>query len=175
MTEARAASSIEQHRTLIQSIQEKLSKQFKIICGSDTWGNEYESIEEMWCQERILVKPTETTAATDNSIGSASPTLRLQSNDQVGRREWYAKSLDYWQNESNAPATIDGMLGGFAVLSDRDLTFSRNFMHELFHNECQELGSRISRQQKSAPDVACCECGAGIGRVSKGLLLPLGT
>jgi len=75
---------------------------------------------------------------------------------------WYGRATDYY--EENCPASLDGVLGGFESISDLDLEGSRNFLESI---------------QKDRPSLdwsagAGCECGAGIGRVTKGLLLPLG-
>ena len=93
--------------------------------GSDTDGNQYTSLSEMW------------------AIHSA---------------DWYTRALDYY--EDNCEATLDGVLGGFAQLTDVDLAGSKDFL------------SRLGARQWS--EGAACECGAGIGRVTKGLLLDLG-
>ncbi|KAL4706018.1 hypothetical protein ACJJTC_014240 [Scirpophaga incertulas] len=69
----------------------------------------------------------------------------------------YVKSLDYW---ANIPPTIDGVLGGFGFLSDMDINGSQVFLDSLFSLEnppCKTLAL---------------DCGAGIGRITKHLLLP---
>ncbi|KAF4955597.1 hypothetical protein FGADI_4432 [Fusarium gaditjirri] len=64
------------------------------------------------------------------------------------------EAMNYWQN---VPASVDGMLGGFPSVSRIDLQGSRSFLAKL------GIGKpRISR---------ALEGGAGIGRVTKGLLL----
>mmetsp|Transcript_579 Transcript_579/g.1956 ORF Transcript_579/g.1956 Transcript_579/m.1956 type:complete len:267 (+) Transcript_579:108-908(+) len=69
--------------------------------------------------------------------------------------EWYRKAKDYWKTQE---ATVDGMLGGHGNLSNLDIETSTSFL-------------------KSLPDMDFCgaalDVGAGIGRVSKNLLLPL--
>ena len=115
------------------------------------------------------------------------------------RDEWYTSSHNYWQNDMNAPATIDGMLGGFSILSERDLNGSKCFLQDFIQlrtiqnlskslREVVVVGDELpqnqnvqeNEQEQSKKElfpkslVRCCECGAGIGRVSKGLLLPLG-
>ena len=74
-------------------------------------------------------------------------------------QDWYGAALDYWDDTE---ATVDGMLGGFAQLSPSDLAASRRFLEHLRDTVRQELKFDVS-----------CECGAGIGRETKGLILPL--
>ena len=77
---------------------------------------------------------------------------------------WYHKAHEHYLE--NCAPTVDGVLGGFAPLSKVDLAGSMKFVQNL-----QQLGLLSGRDLAQA---VACECGAGIGRVSKGLLLPLG-
>lgn len=71
--------------------------------------------------------------------------------------QFYTKAQEYW---SKVDATVDGMLGGFAAISRTELVSSRLFLNEIY-------------RVKPAPErVRALDCGAGIGRVSKGLLMP---
>jgi aldose 1-epimerase len=92
-----------------------------------------------------------------SSIGSDTNGRTFTSIDEMWQgqnlRTWYQHSLDYY--EENCPPTVDGVLGGLGEVSDSDLAGSRRFLNEL---------------GLSATGTAC-ECGAGIGRVTKGLLL----
>ena len=103
--------------------------------GNDSEGNTYNSPEEMWLGQGVTA------------------------NDKMN---WYDRASTYY--ELNCPETIDGVLGGFANISDIDLEGSRNFVMEL----------ETLRSGWTWSSGAAAECGAGIGRVSKGLLLPLG-
>lgn len=73
--------------------------------------------------------------------------------------KWYADALAYWEDEENCPDTDDGVLGGFGELSFPDVKGSNQFL--------DELQAKIGLRFGTAAD-----CGAGIGRVSKYLLLP---
>lgn len=68
---------------------------------------------------------------------------------------FYSAGKEYW---ANVPATLDGMLGGFAFISHADIKGSKQFLKQLFH-------SKHPPGREYALD-----CGAGIGRVSKFLL-----
>lgn len=105
-----------------------------VIKGSDSNGHQYSSIEDMW-----------------KALGV------LKANKEATKQIWYDKAANYY--ESNCEATIDGVLGGFASISDIDLQGSFNFVEEL-----QQTYGKV-------PKGAAAECGAGIGRVTKGLLL----
>lgn len=71
-------------------------------------------------------------------------------------KQFYKKAADYW---ASVPPTIDGILGGFGHISDVDLDGSRAFLQRVF---C--LDRPPSRK-------LVLDCGAGIGRVTKGILI----
>lgn len=71
------------------------------------------------------------------------------------RVTWYSKSRDYW---TQVPSTVDGMLGGYGSLTQADLCSSAQFLAKLCN--LGGLGTELAL-----------DCGAGIGRVSQGLLL----
>lgn len=67
-------------------------------------------------------------------------------------------SKEYWATIS---PTVNGMLGGFGSVSNLDIQTSKAFLQKLFVSE-----PRPGRDH-------ALDCGAGIGRISKHLLLPL--
>ena len=69
---------------------------------------------------------------------------------------WYRRSKAYY--EDNCPSTVDGVLGNLGWLSKDDIEGSRKFLDQLGIDSVLQDG-------------LACECGAGIGRVTKGLLL----
>lgn len=75
------------------------------------------------------------------------------------REDWYGTALHYWDDTE---PTVSGMLGGFANLSPSDLSASTRFLQHLHQTIRPNLRMAVS-----------CECGAGIGRVTKGLFVPL--
>ncbi len=75
------------------------------------------------------------------------------------RDSWYGKAAAYWDN---IDATVDGVLGGFGDMTDVDLADS----HAFFGRQ-----GRICSKGTVTPGTLACDCGAGIGRVSEGLLL----
>lgn len=74
-------------------------------------------------------------------------------------KKWYGDAEEYWKN---VPATVDGMLGGLAYVSPPDIEGSKIFLKEFL----EEPNALIK------PDYAL-DCGSGIGRITKHLLLPL--
>lgn len=70
--------------------------------------------------------------------------------------KYYQDARKYW---SRIAPTVDGMLGGFGSISFTDIRGSDQFLKNLF-------------KMKPAPGRGqALDCGAGIGRVSKGLLM----
>ncbi|XP_070538528.1 N-terminal Xaa-Pro-Lys N-methyltransferase 1-like [Ptychodera flava] len=70
---------------------------------------------------------------------------------------FYHNAEGYWKG---IPATVDGMLGGFSDISGLDIAGSQKFLKQLY------------AQEKDKPKLfRALDCGAGIGRVSKHLLL----
>ncbi|XP_022705135.1 uncharacterized protein LOC111269655 isoform X2 [Varroa jacobsoni] len=79
--------------------------------------------------------------------------------DYIGNQErpsFYADGAKYWEG---IEPTIEGMLGGFAEISDIDVGASKRFLREF----CE-------RKQNATGTVRALDCGAGIGRVTKMML-----
>ena len=72
------------------------------------------------------------------------------------RDEWYAGSTSYW---NGVQADVDGMLGGLGGLHDPDIAGSLQFIDHL-RSLSPALGNGVAL-----------DCGAGIGRVSRSVLL----
>ncbi|XP_039279063.1 N-terminal Xaa-Pro-Lys N-methyltransferase 1-like [Nilaparvata lugens] len=68
----------------------------------------------------------------------------------------YEVAANYW---SQIPATVDGMLVGFGYITKADIEGSEKFLKDLFKAEA-------SLERERALD-----CGAGIGRITKNLLV----
>lgn len=67
---------------------------------------------------------------------------------------WYGKAIAYWEK---IPPTVDGVLGGLGVVHERDIRETAAFLSSL-----KEMGR-----------ARALDCGAGIGRISKALLISL--
>ncbi|XP_026492374.2 alpha N-terminal protein methyltransferase 1-like [Vanessa tameamea] len=81
----------------------------------------------------------------------------MQSNLYNDDSKFYKKAAKYW---ANVPATIDGVLGGYGYISGIDIDGSKVFLNHI-------LSLVNPPNRKLALD-----CGAGIGRVSRNLLMP---
>ncbi|KAE8913812.1 hypothetical protein PF010_g13587 [Phytophthora fragariae] len=109
---------------------------------------EYESVFAMW-QAQLGDAPNE----EEEELADAPQTQELT---------WYASAHDYWDDEANCPLSDDGVLGGFAHVSGVDIRESKRFLKHV--------------RDTARPEWVChaaADCGAGIGRVTKLLLLPM--
>ncbi|XP_017948420.1 uncharacterized protein LOC100145493 isoform X2 [Xenopus tropicalis] len=75
-----------------------------------------------------------------------------------GEMQFYARARNFYRD---VPATEEGMMGGFSELSDIDIESSREFLRKF-----------AGGPGKAGTDFAL-DCGSGIGRVSKNVLLPV--
>lgn len=72
------------------------------------------------------------------------------------KNEFYTVAANYWDH---IPPTVDGMLGGFGFISQTDIKGSTVFLKALF-------------ESKNPPSkTSALDCGSGIGRITKNLLL----
>lgn len=110
--------------------------------GEDSYGNGYSSLEAMWRMELSPPKKLAPETKRDKKI--------------VGSREnWYKKSNEYWDNVSQ---DASGMLQGLEVVSKPDIECSSKFLQQYI------------KEGKINPEKAI-DCGGGIGRISKELLV----
>ncbi|EDV28690.1 N-terminal Xaa-Pro-Lys N-methyltransferase 1-B [Trichoplax sp. H2] len=72
---------------------------------------------------------------------------------------WYGGGKNFWQKKSS---TVHGMIGGYSRIAKTDLSTSRRFILKT-----------IKTCSKETQFGRALDCGAGIGRVTKGVLLPL--
>lgn len=77
-------------------------------------------------------------------------------------------SLAYWEGVTS---DNNGMLGGFPQTSRIDLQGSSNFLTKLRR---ARAGQAATAKQALSPLDRVADCGAGIGRITKGLLLSVG-
>ncbi|ETN83192.1 hypothetical protein NECAME_17552 [Necator americanus] len=92
------------------------------------------------------------------SLYSSRMALAHSKSDPENAEDFYKKAEEYW---SNASRDIDGMLGGFAHLHTPDIKASKAFIKKLRAKNFLVDMNRVA------------DCGAGIGRVTRHLLLPL--
>ncbi|KAJ2808361.1 hypothetical protein H4R20_000910 [Coemansia guatemalensis] len=72
-------------------------------------------------------------------------------------KTWYEDADKYWKT---VPSSIDGMLGGLEVVHRPDVRDSLKFIAKIRSNTSAPVGSAYA-----------CDCGSGIGRVTKHVLL----
>ena len=75
-------------------------------------------------------------------------------------QNWYGTAISYW---STVPATVDGVLGGYGLVSPMDLTESASVLDALAAQGCSTSPGN--------PASCAVDCGAGVGRVTAGLLM----
>eukprot|EP01012_Entosiphon_sulcatum_P012616 TRINITY_DN17945_c0_g1_i1.p1 TRINITY_DN17945_c0_g1~~TRINITY_DN17945_c0_g1_i1.p1 ORF type:complete len:630 (+),score=156.06 TRINITY_DN17945_c0_g1_i1:1753-3642(+) len=82
---------------------------------------------------------------------------------EVGWDTWYRDQLQYWQS---VPLELDSFLVGGRGHNEADLRESRDFLAEFFPEGPEEFRAAKGRVRRKALDL-----GAGMGRVTKGVLL----
>eukprot|EP01137_Pigoraptor_chileana_P008738 Opistho-2@55998 len=122
-----------------------------VIAGTDTEGHEYTSVEDMWKKE------LEDVSEADRSVSAEGDGVTGVTSYKNAR--WYTAAAGYWES---VPATVQGMLGGFAHISPTDVQGSRSFIARFISGPSATVKTRHAL-----------DCGAGIGRVTKEFLLPL--
>ncbi|KAG2189919.1 hypothetical protein INT46_007505 [Mucor plumbeus] len=80
--------------------------------------------------------------------------------------EWYTKAQDYW---NGVTPTVDGMLGGFSVVDPVDVKGSLEFVDEFVYGK--RGVNNVMKKEPMITNGYACDCGAGIGRVTKNFLL----
>lgn len=136
-----------------------------IMSGSDTNNGISEVLKGVYASlasEGVTVVGRDSVGETYGSMVEMWQCLGVSLREDAKNEYWYEQAADYY--EENCPETLDGVLGGFASITDTDLVGSKRFIDAV----------QKKRPKLMFSDGYGCECGAGIGRVSKGLLLPLG-
>lgn len=100
---------------------------------------------------RLVLPPHEQKGADDNGVEYENIE---QLWDRVGYRPWYNQANDYW---NKCQPTVNGVLGGFEEVHAVDIPSSARFLTRL---------EGMGRQR-------AVDCGAGMGRVTKSLLVPI--
>jgi protein N-terminal methyltransferase len=79
--------------------------------------------------------------------------------------KWYKKAIEKWANK---PASVSGVLDGYVSASEPDLQESRTFLEKL----ARVYGKNTDKQIINADrELRALDCGAGIGRISSGVLI----
>ncbi|KAI5069928.1 hypothetical protein GOP47_0014271 [Adiantum capillus-veneris] len=107
--------------------------------GVDSDGNPFTTRSQLWAKE----------AGEDIATSTCF--------DPTKKQEWYSKGVSYWEG---VEASVNGVLGGYGHVNDRDVAASDGFILEILPE-----ATRLSKH------LVALDCGAGVGRVTKNLLL----
>jgi protein N-terminal methyltransferase len=147
LADADALNNDEEYVEIISKLTTSLQEKGYPICGRNAEGDmTYESVDDLW--QRVCY-----------------------GNDTM---EWYETAARYWHVQ--VPSTVDGMLGGYESISEIDLSASKEFLTRLLLAPTKPSWfdtATATPADPKKPKLYCCDIGAGIGRVTKGLLLPL--
>ena len=140
-------------RLTIGLINDLLIASLGKIEGMDTDDREYTSIEQLWGYElnknkKRLKKATQAGKLVGSEV------------DKEGEHIWYNDAFNYWEDIKTCPISDDGVLGGYGALTPSDTRGSNAFLDKV-----KEMRPELRF------DIAV-DAGAGIGRVTKNLLLP---
>lgn len=81
-----------------------------------------------------------------------------EGDSQKKKTQWYDKAVQYWEG---VEASVDGVLGGFGQVNEPDIKGSESFLKSLL----------LERFFASNNHLVALDCGSGIGRVTKNLLI----
>jgi len=103
--------------------------------------------------------PSDTAADTSSTLSVATPDASID----------YAAALDYW---NSIPSTVNGMLGGYPQITKVDLQGSANFLSKLRRQHAYATAPSSPMSPTDAPLLPrATDCGAGIGRITRGFLV----
>ncbi|KAH6782286.1 alpha amino-terminal protein methyltransferase [Perilla frutescens var. hirtella] len=80
--------------------------------------------------------------------------------DPLKKSQWYSQGVGYWQG---VEATVDGVLGGYAHVNEPDIEDSEAFLNSVLSERFPDAG----RGRR----LVTLDCGSGIGRITKNLLI----
>ncbi|KAJ0673968.1 putative protein methyltransferase [Helianthus annuus] len=80
--------------------------------------------------------------------------------DSQKKHDWYSNGVGYWQG---VEASVEGVLGGYGHVNEPDISTSEAFLNTLLARFFPDAG----RNQH----LVALDCGSGIGRVTKNLLI----
>ncbi|XP_027770524.1 alpha N-terminal protein methyltransferase 1 isoform X4 [Solanum pennellii] len=80
--------------------------------------------------------------------------------DPQKKFQWYNKGINYWQG---VEATVDGVLGGYGHVNTPDIKASEDFLNTILAERFPDAGR--------GRHLVTLDCGSGIGRITKNLLI----
>merc|ERR1719350_2667605 len=112
-----------------------------------------------------------TCMGTDTEGGkykTAGDLWRSELKDEQSRRGWYGVAEKYWDGQE---ANLNGVLGGYPETNGPDLRESKRFLDLLRLDG--PLPTKSSSAGSTGGGLSVLDAGAGIGRVTSGLLLDM--
>ena len=150
-----AAPTPQESGLSVALINDLLTAALGKFTGMDTEDREYSCLEQLWGYELNGAKRS--LPETDADVVTNPPTGAQA--EGAPEHIWYKDAFNYWEDEKICPITDDGVLGGYGSLTEMDTRDSNVFLDTL----------QAKRPTLQFDRVA--DCGAGIGRVTKNLLL----
>ncbi|XP_042022147.1 alpha N-terminal protein methyltransferase 1-like [Salvia splendens] len=80
--------------------------------------------------------------------------------DPLKKSQWYSEGVGYWQG---VEATVDGVLGGYGHVNKPDIKCSEAFLNSILAERFPDAGK--------GRRLVTLDCGSGIGRITKNLLI----
>ncbi|XP_019457659.1 PREDICTED: alpha N-terminal protein methyltransferase 1-like [Lupinus angustifolius] len=117
------------------------------------------------CAHHFLVRKTRSIDIAGRDIdghqfNTVDEMWKEHAGDPNRKSQWYNDAVTYWEG---VDASVDGVLSGFGIVNDADINGSEDFLKVL-------LSERFHIDNRHQPLVAL-DCGSGIGRVTKNLLI----
>ncbi|KAG8385173.1 hypothetical protein BUALT_Bualt03G0014400 [Buddleja alternifolia] len=81
--------------------------------------------------------------------------------DPLKKSQWYSQGVGYWQG---VEATVNGVLGGYGHVNGPDIKDSEAFLNSILTEKFPDAAGRGRR-------LVALDCGSGVGRVTKNLLI----
>ncbi|XP_057503562.1 alpha N-terminal protein methyltransferase 1 isoform X3 [Actinidia eriantha] len=91
---------------------------------------------------------------------NAAEMWREEVGDHHKKTQWYTQGVGYWES---VEASEDGVLGGYGHVNDPDIKSSEAFLNTLLSDQFTD--------EKRNRHLVVLDCGAGIGRVTRNLLI----
>ncbi|KAM7530361.1 hypothetical protein LguiB_033771 [Lonicera macranthoides] len=99
-------------------------------------------------------------ASDGREFKNAEEMWREEIGDQNKKTQWYHKGVSYWEG---VEASLDGVLGGYGHVNEADVKASEDFLNTLLADRFPDAGKN--------QHLVALDCGAGVGRVTKNLLI----
>lgn len=121
-------------------------------------------LEQLRSVEREVLAVCGSIEGTDSEDREYSSIVAFWTEEMAKRGarqlDWYSKAYDYWESEEKCQVSDDGVLAGFGFLTPMDTRDSDLFL------------TAVKKTRPALQFERAADCGAGIGRVTKNLLLP---